>query len=53
MVGFPAHPNAVSVNPLYFNNFLFRSIGRLVGWEAHTTVFKLFRQTYFLIRLKQ
>ncbi|MBR6027142.1 MAG: hypothetical protein IK065_06060 [Neisseriaceae bacterium] len=31
--GFPAHQNAVGVNPLYFNNFLFRHIGRLVGWK--------------------
>ncbi|MBR6026458.1 MAG: hypothetical protein IK065_02540 [Neisseriaceae bacterium] len=26
------HQNAVGVNPLYFNNFLFSPIGRLVGW---------------------
>ena len=29
------HQNAAGVNLLYFNNFLFRPIGRLVGWEAH------------------
>ncbi|MBR6027180.1 MAG: hypothetical protein IK065_06260 [Neisseriaceae bacterium] len=28
---FPAHHNAVGVNPLYFNNFLFRHIGRFGG----------------------
>ncbi|MBR6025995.1 MAG: hypothetical protein IK065_00140 [Neisseriaceae bacterium] len=38
-MGFPAHQNAVGVNLLYFNNFLFSSIGRLVGWEAHPTAF--------------
>ncbi|MBR6027382.1 MAG: hypothetical protein IK065_07300 [Neisseriaceae bacterium] len=35
-MGFPAHQNAVGVNPLYFNNFLFHYIGRLVGCVVPT-----------------
>ncbi|MBR5941495.1 MAG: hypothetical protein IKZ88_09600 [Neisseriaceae bacterium] len=45
-MGFPAHQNAAGVNPFYFNNFLFRPIGRLVGWESHHTAF-LFQKLGF------
>ncbi|MBO4576172.1 MAG: hypothetical protein J5680_03580 [Neisseriaceae bacterium] len=45
-MGIPAHHNAVGVNPLYFNNFLFRPVGRLVGWQAHPTAF-LFQKLGF------
>ncbi|MBR6027351.1 MAG: hypothetical protein IK065_07145 [Neisseriaceae bacterium] len=34
-MGSPAYQNAVCVNPLYFNNFLFRPVGRLVDQEVH------------------
>ncbi|MBR5940956.1 MAG: hypothetical protein IKZ88_06820 [Neisseriaceae bacterium] len=30
-MGFPAHHNAVGVNLLSFNNFLFRPVGRFGG----------------------
>ncbi|MBR6026257.1 MAG: hypothetical protein IK065_01475 [Neisseriaceae bacterium] len=40
-MGFPAHQNAVGVNQLYFNNFLFNPIGRLVGKDAHLRRFFL------------
>ncbi|MBR6026168.1 MAG: hypothetical protein IK065_01020 [Neisseriaceae bacterium] len=43
---FTAHQNAVGVNSLYFNNFLFLPIGRLVGKDAHPTAF-LFQKLGF------
>ncbi|MBR6027038.1 MAG: hypothetical protein IK065_05515 [Neisseriaceae bacterium] len=45
-MGFPVYQNAVCVNPLYFNNFLFSTVGRLVGQEAHPTAF-LFQKLGF------
>ncbi|MBR6026978.1 MAG: hypothetical protein IK065_05205 [Neisseriaceae bacterium] len=45
-MGFTTHQNAVGVNPLYFNNFLFSPIGRLVGKDAHHTAF-LFQKLGF------
>ncbi|MBR6026850.1 MAG: hypothetical protein IK065_04550 [Neisseriaceae bacterium] len=45
-MSFPAHQNAVGVNQLYFNNFLFNHIGRLVGNDAHPTAF-LFQKLGF------
>ncbi|MBR6025982.1 MAG: hypothetical protein IK065_00075 [Neisseriaceae bacterium] len=45
-MGFPAHQNAAGVNPLCFNNFLFRYIVRLVGKDAHPTAF-LFQKLGF------
>ncbi|MBR6026701.1 MAG: hypothetical protein IK065_03780 [Neisseriaceae bacterium] len=44
-MGFPVHQNVVGVNLLYFNNFLFRPIGRL-GLKAHPTAF-LFQKLGF------
>ena len=35
------HHNAVGVNLLYFNNFLFRPIGWFGGLETHPTVYSL------------
>ncbi|MBR6026252.1 MAG: hypothetical protein IK065_01450 [Neisseriaceae bacterium] len=40
------HQNAVGVNSLYFNNFLFRLIEQLVDQEAHPTAF-LFQKLGF------
>ncbi|MBR6026089.1 MAG: hypothetical protein IK065_00625 [Neisseriaceae bacterium] len=45
-MGFLSHQNTVGVNPLYFNNFLFNPIGRLVGKDAHPTAF-LFQKLGF------
>ncbi|MBR6026056.1 MAG: hypothetical protein IK065_00455 [Neisseriaceae bacterium] len=40
------HHNAVGVNLLYFNNFLFNPIGRLVSKDARPTAF-LFQKLGF------